>query len=209
MSSSPSSTMENHSHKRSHTPCDCYHSLHERKKYLTEAVIHDMAAMSLNSTLENKGLSLDRVGWTRPVEGSMEGSSAMPMEMPLEMPLEMPRPLKHTVSLHDMDGFLHQQSLSEDEYDFDIDLDEKTFVETHVNGSLLLMEMRPGEKRYRIPDFVLYPSTESKETQRIAEHLQKTNAVEECLPESSSFTLGPQSPYREDSEAKTVMDIDE
>ncbi|KAI9028148.1 hypothetical protein CLU79DRAFT_832560 [Phycomyces nitens] len=141
------SYFEGYNHKRAHTPNNGWDSAdNERKRCVTDSVINDMAAMSLDNTTAGKfGLSYIMVLNAEPTA------------------CEMDQQANYVISIPDMDEYLSQQDVLDDENDITIDLDDKALVEANVNGSLLLMEMRPGEKKLRIPEFVLNPPTEFEE----------------------------------------------
>ncbi|KAL0092448.1 hypothetical protein J3Q64DRAFT_1829961 [Phycomyces blakesleeanus] len=196
---------EDFRHKRVHTPTDWESADHKQKRCVTDSVINDMAAMSLDSTTAGKFSlsypSLFNTGIDEETKSIISQISIQPV------PGGIVQQVNNVVSIPDMDEYLSQQDLSDDENDINIDLDNKALVEANVNGSLLLMEMRPGEKKLRIPEFVLNPPTELGEGQSSLPYKYYLETLEKPVFHSIQEKPSSDQEIREEP-TNSYMDID-
>lgn len=122
-------------HKRVHSPSeyDLLTSEHARKKYITEQVAREMAAMSLSQQDQ----------WQHYNQFTQAPPSPPPQTTTATMnttPSAPPPPQQQP-----------KESLSKKDQDISL-------VKTKVNGTYLPLEQRPGDEKLRIPDFILHPN---------------------------------------------------
>ncbi|KAI7874990.1 hypothetical protein K492DRAFT_211216 [Lichtheimia hyalospora FSU 10163] len=125
-------------HKRVHSPSeyDLLTSEHARKKYITEQVVREMAAMSLSQQDQWQHHNHFTQAPPPPPPPLPTTTTSTMDTMPSLPPPPQPQP---------------KESLCKDDQDINL-------VKTKVNGTYLPLEQRPGDDKLRIPDFILHPS---------------------------------------------------
>ncbi|KAI7865782.1 hypothetical protein BDF14DRAFT_1821401 [Spinellus fusiger] len=118
--------------------------------------------------------------WERSWEGPCDDELSMPwpslpqdtvMEDSPYCELRMPQPLKHRVHIDDIDEYLAQEESSDSEEEEQklngnclwgsvLHGKDSDFVDRSMNGTCLPMERKAGEKKLRIPGFILQDSTD-------------------------------------------------
>ncbi|KAI8997579.1 hypothetical protein BDB01DRAFT_771650 [Pilobolus umbonatus] len=108
---------------------------------------------------------------------------------------------KYSVRIEDMDDFLEDEQDDSDISNDMVEIDKTTLVESVINGSVLPMELRPGEHKLRIPDFVLHDSelTDPRDIMAYQKLLKSSNGTQKYIE-----VLNQPSTYYEPS----AMDID-
>ncbi|CDS03261.1 hypothetical protein LRAMOSA00663 [Lichtheimia ramosa] len=122
-------------HKRVHSPSeyDLLTSEHARKKYITEQVAREMAAMSLSQQDQWQHYNqFTQAPPPPPPQTTTATTNTTPSAPP--PPQQQPK-----------------ESLSKEDQDINL-------VKTKVNGTYLPLEQRPGDEKLRIPDFILHPN---------------------------------------------------
>lgn len=135
------------------TEYDLLQTEHARKKYITEQFAAAMANMSLRDNVQSESSSsilsrkdqrsyMDICLHARNTEQYTPSSSWNPRP---------PTPEPDVIETTDNGKKQQQQQQKR----LNIDLKHTNLVEARVNGSVLPMESKPGEKKLRIPDFIL------------------------------------------------------
>lgn len=124
-------------HKRVHSPSeyDLLTSEHARKKYITEQVAREMAAMSLSQ--QDQWQHYNQFTQAPPPPPPPTQTTTATMNTTPSAP---PPPQQQP-----------KESLSKEDQDINL-------VKTKVNGTYLPLEQRPGDEKLRIPDFILHPN---------------------------------------------------
>ncbi|KAG0179929.1 hypothetical protein DFQ29_001473 [Apophysomyces sp. BC1021] len=91
---------------------------------------------------------------------SLHGDSYEASGLPQWTRMPIQAAASHVVHINNIDEYLADDNSDTEEGDVAIDINQVTLVETYVNGSLLPMEMHPGETKPRIPECVLQASAE-------------------------------------------------